>query len=467
MADYNSTYTGAQVDANLALAATAVQPSAIGVTIQAYDAQLADIAGLTATDNGVVIGNGTNFVVESGAALKASLGLTIGTNVQAYDSQLDDIAGLTPTDNGVVIGNGTNFVVESGATLKASLGLTIGTDVQAYDADLAAIAGLTSAANKLPMFSGSGTATVIDFLDEDNMASNSATAVPSQQSVKAYVDAAGGGGAFTADADTRITATTPIALNNATGNEVALTIAYTVNKATSGNDTGLLISMTDTASPGTSLPLDIQVGGSSKLSFTNDAVLNVNTAGSQGIRLLGYAAVTNGFGMCTFNLTPALFVNNVAVLTATSGGYALVPSTGGYAWNSGTLSGAASPDLILERDAANVLAQRNGTTAQEARDYRTYTDSSNYQRLARRFSTSTALIHNEGAGTGADGSIAFNDAALATAATKGFVMIPSCAGAPTGVPADIPTGQIPLVFDSTNNKLYAYDGGWLSTAALT
>jgi hypothetical protein len=58
----------------------------IGVTVQAYDAQLADIAGLTATDNGVVIGNGTNFVVESGATLKTSLGLTIGTDVQAYDA---------------------------------------------------------------------------------------------------------------------------------------------------------------------------------------------------------------------------------------------------------------------------------------------------------------------------------------------------------------------------------------------
>jgi hypothetical protein len=111
--------------------------SNIGTTVQGYDAQLADIAGLTPTDNGVVIGNGTNFVVESGATLKTSLGLTIGTDVQAYDAQLADIAGLTPTDNGVVIGNGTNFVVESGATLKTSLGLTIGTDVQAYDADTA------------------------------------------------------------------------------------------------------------------------------------------------------------------------------------------------------------------------------------------------------------------------------------------------------------------------------------------
>ena len=61
----------------------------------------------------------------------------IGSTIQAYDAQLADVAGLTPTDNGVIIGNGTNFVVESGATLKTSLGLTIGTDVQAYDANTA------------------------------------------------------------------------------------------------------------------------------------------------------------------------------------------------------------------------------------------------------------------------------------------------------------------------------------------
>lgn len=47
----------------------------------------------------------------------------IGTSVQAYDAQLADIAGLTPTDNGFVVGNGTNFVVESGATARTSLGL--------------------------------------------------------------------------------------------------------------------------------------------------------------------------------------------------------------------------------------------------------------------------------------------------------------------------------------------------------
>lgn len=90
-----------------------------------------DVVGpASATNNSLARYDGT-----TGKLLKD--GAVIGTDVQAYDAQLADIAGLTPTDNGVVIGNGTNFVVESGATLKTSLGLTIGTDVQAYDADTA------------------------------------------------------------------------------------------------------------------------------------------------------------------------------------------------------------------------------------------------------------------------------------------------------------------------------------------
>jgi len=95
----------------------------LGSTYQPLDAQLTDVAGLTPADGAVIIGDGANFITESGATARASLGLTIGTDVQAYDAQLTDVAGLTPADGAFIVGDGVNFVTETLATARTSLGL--------------------------------------------------------------------------------------------------------------------------------------------------------------------------------------------------------------------------------------------------------------------------------------------------------------------------------------------------------
>lgn len=79
--------------------------------------------------------------VSSVSTSRTNLGLAIGTDVQAYDAGLADIAGLAVTDGNFVVGDGTNWVAESGATARTSLGL--GTMATAAAADYLALAGGT------------------------------------------------------------------------------------------------------------------------------------------------------------------------------------------------------------------------------------------------------------------------------------------------------------------------------------
>jgi hypothetical protein len=61
--------------------------------------------------------------------------------------------------------------------------------------------------------------------------------------------------------------------------------------------------------------------------------------------------------------------------------------------------------------------------------------------------------------TGAYYSVVVGNAALPTNTTDGFLYIPTCAGAPTGVPTSY-TGRVPMIYDTTDHKFYIYDGGW-------
>jgi len=118
-------------------------------------------------------------ITANASAVRTALGLgTIATqpasSVNITGGSITGITDLAVTDGGTG--------ASSASAARTNLGLVIGTDVQAQDAELAAIAGLTSAADKLPYFTGSGTAALADLtaagralLDDADVAAQLAT----------------------------------------------------------------------------------------------------------------------------------------------------------------------------------------------------------------------------------------------------------------------------------------------------
>lgn len=76
----------------------------------------------------------------------------------------------------------------------------------------------------------------------------------------------------------------------------------------------------------------------------------------------------------------------------------------------------------------------------------------------RLLTATTAGTLTEGLRVDSKQNVSVGTAALATTATDGFLYIPTCAGAPTGVPTT-KTGLAPMVFDTTNSKFWIYTGG--------
>jgi hypothetical protein len=167
--------------------------------------------------------------------------------------------------------------------------------------------------------------------------------------------------------------------------------------------TGMRLNVTDTASSSSSLLMDLQVGGSSRLAIAKNG--NITTAANTTIS--GPIDYANGSSRLRIQTAySALLVNNTHAVDfnssyAAAGSMSLFDS---WALGWGTNNGF-QPTLTIYRDAAQTLAQRNAGNAQRFNLYGTYTDASNYRRLYLNSTTAGAFtLGVEGAGTGASGN---------------------------------------------------------------
>ena len=134
-----------------------------------------DSANYTLTDNDGSTDQSRSMVLEIGGALTAARNLVVPTNDKLYVVKNGTSGGYAVT---VKTSGGTGISIASG---RKELVYCDGTNVESA---IDKLGGLTATVTELNLLDG-----ITAIKDEDDMASDSATSLSTQQSIKAYVDA--------------------------------------------------------------------------------------------------------------------------------------------------------------------------------------------------------------------------------------------------------------------------------------
>jgi hypothetical protein len=205
--------------------------------------------------------------------------------------------------------------------------------------------------------------------------------------------------------------------------------------------------------------LDLQVNGTRVASVSSGGGLTATGLSNLGSNLTGGANLIGGA------YTTISSIIGISLSWAGPGILGVI-STGTIGFASISTDARGGLDAVLARDAANTLAQRNGTNAQTFRCYGTYTDASNYVRAALSSSSTAVTLAAETAGTGAD-DIPLN----LTAAGTGTVKVNSVAevvvsSTVAGLPAAPVVGMLTRVTDATAPAMGSTVAGGGAAAAL-
>jgi len=345
------------VSGNAGTVTNGVYTTDIGSTVQAYDADLTTLAGLSSADGNFIVGSATGWVVESGATARTSLGLgtaattastdyataaqgsladsalqssDIGSTVQAYDADTAKYDDVTANFTGTLQQGGSNVLTgnqtitlsgDASGSGTTSITVTVADDShnhiignvdglqtaldnkQPLDADLTTLAGLSSADGNFIVGSATGWVVESGATVRTSLGLGTAATTASTD----YATAAQG---TTADSALQPGDNISTLTNNSgfiTGNQT-----ITLSGDLSGSGTTSITTTLGTVA--------VSKGGTGQTTYTNGQLLIGNSTGNTLTKATLTAgsgiSVTNGAGAITIASTGGGGFSNVQTFTS-------------------------------------------------------------------------------------------------------------------------------------------------------